>query len=38
MADTPEKMALGLGGIKEHIKTIGLFNMKAKNVLAPEIN
>lgn len=35
MADTPEKMvALGLGGIKEHIKTIGLFNMKAKNVLA----
>ena len=35
IADTPEKMvALGLGGIKEHIKTIGLFNMKAKNVLA----
>lgn len=34
-ADTPEAMvALGLGGIKEHIKTIGLFNMKAKNVLA----
>lgn len=35
IADTPEKMvALGLGGIKDHIKTIGLFNMKAKNVLA----
>ena len=34
-ADTPEKMvALGLGGIKDHIKTIGLFNNKAKNVLA----
>ena len=34
-ADSPEAMvALGLGGIKEHIKTIGLFNMKAKNVLA----
>ena len=34
-ADTPEAMvALGLGGIKEHIKTIGLFNNKAKNVLA----
>ena len=35
VADTPEAMvALGLGGIKDHIKTIGLFNMKAKNVLA----
>ena len=35
VADTPEAMvALGLGGIKEHIKTIGLFNNKAKNVLA----
>ena len=34
IADTPEKMvALGLGGIKDHIKTIGLFNTKAKNVL-----
>ena len=34
-ADTPEKMvALGLAGIKSHIKTIGLFNNKAKNVLA----
>ncbi|MFP4314226.1 MAG: endonuclease III [Alphaproteobacteria bacterium] len=35
IADTPEKMvALGLEGIKDHIKTIGLFNNKAKNVLA----
>ena len=35
VADTPEAMvALGLGGIKDHIKTIGLFNNKAKNVLA----
>ena len=35
IADTPEKMvALGLAGIKDHIKTIGLFNTKAKNVLA----
>ena len=35
VADTPEKMvSLGLGGIKDHIKTIGLFNNKAKNVLA----
>jgi len=34
-AETPEKMvALGLEGIKEHIKTIGLYNNKAKNVLA----
>jgi len=34
-ADTPEKMiALGLEGVKEHIKTIGLFNSKAKNVIA----
>ncbi len=35
VADTPEKMlALGEGGLKEHIKTIGLFNSKAKNVIA----
>lgn len=35
IADTPEKMlALGLEGLKEHIKTIGLFNTKAKNVIA----
>jgi endonuclease-3 len=35
VADTPEKMAaLGEAGIAEHIKTIGLFNTKAKNVAA----
>ncbi len=35
VADTPEKMvALGEEGLKEHIKTIGLFNAKAKNVIA----
>ncbi|WPZ35554.1 endonuclease III [Thalassobaculum sp. OXR-137] len=35
IADTPEKMlALGEAGVKEHIKTIGLFNAKAKNVIA----
>mgnify|MGYP000105803945 FL=1 len=34
-ADTPEAMvALGLEQIRNHIKTIGLFNTKAKNVLA----
>ena len=34
-ADTPEKMvALGLDGLKRHIRTIGLFNTKAKNVIA----
>jgi len=33
VADTPEKMvALGVDGIAHHIRTIGLFNMKAKNV------
>ncbi len=32
---TPEDMvALGEDGLKEHIKTIGLFNSKAKNVIA----
>jgi endonuclease-3 len=32
---TPEAMVvLGEPGLKEHIKTIGLFNMKAKNVIA----
>ena len=32
---TPEAMlALGLEGLKEHIKTIGLYNAKAKNVIA----
>jgi len=35
VADTPEKMvALGEDGLKQHIKTIGLFNTKAKNVIA----
>ena len=33
--DTPARMvALGEAGLKEHIKTIGLFNTKAKNVIA----
>lgn len=33
--DTPEKMvALGEEGLKNYIKTIGLFNTKAKNVIA----
>ena len=32
---TPQQMlALGEEGLKRHIKTIGLFNMKAKNVIA----
>ena len=32
---TPREMlALGEAGLKEHIKTIGLFNSKAKNVIA----
>ncbi|MGB3148544.1 MAG: endonuclease III [Paracoccaceae bacterium] len=34
IADTPEKMlALGEAGLTEHIKTIGLFRQKAKNVI-----
>jgi endonuclease-3 len=34
VADTPEKMlALGEEGLTEHIKTIGLFRQKAKNVI-----
>ena len=34
VADTPEKMlALGEEGVTEHIKTIGLFRNKAKNVV-----
>jgi endonuclease-3 len=34
-ADTPEAMlALGEEGVREHIKTIGLFRNKAKNVIA----
>ncbi len=32
---TPQQMVdLGLDGLKEHIKTIGLYNTKAKNVIA----
>jgi endonuclease III len=35
VVDTPEKMvALGEAGLKRYIKTIGLFNTKAKNVIA----
>jgi endonuclease-3 len=35
IADTPAKMvALGEEGVKAHIRTIGLFNTKAKNVIA----
>ena len=35
IADTPEKMLkLGIGGLKDHIKTIGLYNNNAKNVMA----
>ena len=34
VADTPEKMfALGEDGLKRYIRTIGLFNSKAKNVI-----
>ena len=34
-ADTPEKMlALGLKGVEGHVKTIGLWRNKAKNVIA----
>jgi len=34
VADTPQKMlALGLDGVTEHIKTIGLFRQKAKNII-----
>ena len=35
LVKTPQQMVdLGLDGLKEHIKTIGLFNTKAKNVIA----
>jgi endonuclease-3 len=35
VADTPEKMlALGEDAVRDHIKTIGLFRNKAKNVIA----
>jgi endonuclease-3 len=35
VANTPQAiLALGEQGLKEHIKTIGLFNSKAKNIIA----
>ncbi len=35
VANTPQAMlALGVDGLKRHIRTIGLFNTKAKNVIA----
>lgn len=35
VADTPQMMlALGEAGLKQHIKTIGLFNSKARNIIA----
>jgi len=35
VADTPQKMlTLGLKGVEEHVKTIGLWRNKAKNVIA----
>ena len=35
IANTPESIyALGIDGLSEYIKTIGLFNSKAKNVIA----
>ncbi len=35
VANTPQKMlALGEDGVKQYIKTIGLFNSKAKNIIA----
>ena len=35
VANTPEKiLALKLGGLKKYIKTIGLYNTKAKNIIA----
>ncbi len=35
VADTPEAiLALGEDGLKQYIKTIGLFNSKAKNIMA----
>lgn len=34
IANTPEAiLALGVDGVKEYIKTIGLFNSKAENVI-----
>ena len=35
IADSPQKMlALGIDGLKEHIKTIGLYNNKAKSIMS----
>lgn len=35
VANTPEEIyALGIGGLSDYIKTIGLYNSKAKNVIA----
>lgn len=35
IADTPEKiLSLGLDNLKVHIKTIGLYNNKAKNIIS----
>jgi endonuclease III len=35
IANTPKKiMSLGLTGLKKHIKSIGLYNTKAKNIMA----
>ena len=35
LADTPQKMLnLGIDKLKEHIRTIGLYNNKAKNIIA----
>jgi len=35
VADTPRKMLkLGEAGLKQHIRTIGLFNTKARNIIA----
>jgi endonuclease III len=35
LAPTPERMLeLGLAGLKRHIRTIGLYNTKARNILA----
>ncbi|HTT04228.1 MAG TPA: endonuclease III [Steroidobacteraceae bacterium] len=35
VASTPERMlGLGLAGLKRHIRTIGLYNTKARNILA----
>ncbi len=35
IADTPQKMlSLGLDNLKNYIKTIGLYNNKAKNIIA----